>query len=356
MIKTLRITTIFVAVLAAVFFVSIAIFGFRSDPEIERFLNTPSAVEKFRQAKGTERAKESSRVSPLVKQAESFAKIINPPPKPQRTPTIKQPVERKPPAISVKFDLIGTSVYESDPKKSLALIDQPGKGLRWVRQSSNVGHLVLEQINDGLVVVRDGQRTFELTPKREQRRSLLKGQNSDKTGSIPTKPWDSKPSLPPLGGTRAGISNAKITSAPAMPTPEEQAEILKQQIVMEKLFKDMGDISEKSQSSDMSDSEFEEAQEKAGALLLEKLISELQATHVSSEEADKLGDLGKELEQAPEQLSDPDKADEEKLTEPAHPTKARSRPAPKKDETRDAQQRKTEMDARKRRLLRRLKK
>lgn len=46
---------------------------------------------------------------------------------------------------------------------SLALIDEPGKGQHWVKQSREVGHLRIERIREGLVIVKSGKETFELT-------------------------------------------------------------------------------------------------------------------------------------------------------------------------------------------------
>jgi hypothetical protein len=82
--------------------------------------------------------------------------------------------EFRPKSVSAKFKLVGTSRHESQPEMSLALIDEPGKGLHWVRPSSKVGHLIIEQVRDGVVVVRDGASTFELVAERRERKSLIK--------------------------------------------------------------------------------------------------------------------------------------------------------------------------------------
>jgi hypothetical protein len=90
--------------------------------------------------------------------------------------------------VAAKFKLVGTSRYALHPELSLALIDEPGKGLYWVRQFSKVGHLIIEQVKDGLVVVRDGKNTFELVAERPEKRSLLKANSSSGgriTGSKP---------------------------------------------------------------------------------------------------------------------------------------------------------------------------
>jgi hypothetical protein len=131
--------------------------------------------------KGQKSTGAESQVSPLVKEAEAFALYLDPP-KPKAPPR-RAPRERSAPrpsaAVSAKFNLVGTSYYALRPELSLALIDEPGKGLHWVRQSNKVGHLIIETIQDGIVVVRDGQRTFELEVERPKKRSLVKGSISD---------------------------------------------------------------------------------------------------------------------------------------------------------------------------------
>src|SRR4030066_11509 len=161
MIKTLRITSIIAVLLAIVFFVVPAVFGFRGDKQIEQFLNSAGAIEGFSQAKGEKGGDSQREISPLVKQAEAFALYLNPPPKPSPAPSgsVARSEPRPMGPVAAKFKLIGTSRHVLQPELSLALIDEPGKGLCWVRQSSKVGYLIIEQIRDGLVVVRDGQST-----------------------------------------------------------------------------------------------------------------------------------------------------------------------------------------------------
>ncbi len=172
MVNTLKITTIITAVLAVVFLMFSVSFGLRTDPEIERFLEMPGAIEKFKTGSAA-KAEKQDQHSPLMKQAEAFALRIQPPkPKITRKPTrtIARPTTVKP-----KFTLIGTSIYLLDPLRSLALIDEPGKGLHWVKKADNVGHLTIEQINDGHILVRDGQRTETLYAIRPEKKSLIKG-------------------------------------------------------------------------------------------------------------------------------------------------------------------------------------
>jgi hypothetical protein len=186
MIRTLRITSIIAAILATVLLVLPAVYGVRSDPQIEEFLQTPGAVDKFAAARGQSAAagRDESQVSPLVKQAADFARYLNPPPPPPPTPPPEVAADVPEPApsapVSVKFDLVGTSYYASHPELSLALIDEPGKGLHWVRQASSIAHLTIEKVSDGSITVRDGQMTSEMTVKVDERwRGLVKGAASE---------------------------------------------------------------------------------------------------------------------------------------------------------------------------------
>jgi len=207
MLKTLRITSVLVVVLAVVFFVLPAVFGVRGDEGSEQFLSFPSAIEKFNEAKGEKIAESDSQVSPLVKEAEAFGLYLNPPkPKaPPRRPARERggSAPRPPAPVSAKFSLIGTSYYALRPELSLALIDEPGEGFHWVRQSSEVGHLIIEEIGDGLVVVRDGQRTFELEVERPKKRSLVKGSISD------VRITSSEP--PPMSGDEEEVFGKRLT-------------------------------------------------------------------------------------------------------------------------------------------------
>ena len=277
MIKTLRITSFVAVILAVVFFVFPVIFGVRGDEQVEQFLSSPGVIEKFSKAKGDKDRRSESQISPLVKEAQAFALYLNPPPK----KTEPRPIRKKttPPRpqgpVSPKFELIGVSYYASHPELSLALIDEPGKGTRWVRQSSRVGHLIIEQVKDGLVVVRDGERTFELEPKRREERSLvIKGSSSGQTGSKST----------PMPSTGADAA-VKSDKAPRQLGAEAEEEIasLKKTINGLKAIKADADI--------------------------EEFVSDLEAEimRISAEEAKRLNDLGKELKDIQQ---DPNRADD----------------------------------------------
>lgn len=276
MIKTLRITSVAAAILAALFLISLVVFGTRSNKQVQQFLSSESVIEKFNKTEGKAN-KSTSQISPLVTEAKKFAKYLNPPPKPEPA---KPPVARKPsipsispPKSSAKFTLIGTSYYASQPNRSLAFIDEPGKGTRWVSQSSNVGHLTIEQVKDGIVVVRDGGRTFELSVPENRQRSLVEG----------TSP--AAKTTTPLTTT---LESTPTTSTPAAPPNAEEIERIK---------KLMESLSERVKSPDNIDSE------EVG-----EIMSNIGSMRISPGEAERLKELPKELDdtqQNPNQPNNP---------------------------------------------------
>ena len=308
MIKTLRITSIIAVVLAVGLFVFPAVFGVRSNEQTEQFLNSAGATEKFNQAKGQKSTKSESQISPLVKQAEAFALYLNPPAKPpKRAAEPRKPTAtRKPQRVSAKFKLIGTSCYTSHPELSLALIDEPGKGSRWVRQSSKLGHLIIEQIRDGKVVVRDGKRTFELRAKRPKKTSLLKHPSPDATGSKSILPASDKaesvvtsskpPELSaeeaaPLPPPALPKADSRITSSkPPKPPELSDEEIAQIAAARERMLRELDDMLAETKFK----ADLEHNPEKATAAR-KKLVPDLEAMRISVEEAKKLGDLGEKL-------------------------------------------------------------
>jgi len=191
MIKTLRITSIIAAIAATGLLVLPAVYGVRSNPKIEEFLKSPGVVEKFTSTKGQQASKDQSQNSPLVKEATIMGNIINPPPPPKPAPSTQpgssQPAPPAP--IAVKFDLVATSYFASHPEQSFVLIDEPGKGPHWVKQGSTIGHLTIETVKDGSIVLRDGQKTSEMAIKvQEPWRKLLKNPPASTRSTQPEEP------------------------------------------------------------------------------------------------------------------------------------------------------------------------
>jgi len=289
MIKTLRITSVVAAILAGIFFVFPVVFGVRGDEQMEAFLGSAGVVEQFEKTRGSQTRQSQSRQSPLVKQAETFALYLNPvkPTTPNTSIRSKATVIAREPAVTPRFPVIGTSVCESRPEMSLALIDEPGKGLRWVRQSAKVGHLKIEQIKDGVVVVRGAKGTFDLVVQQKPEKNFL--EEAPPVSAVTTGQTGSRPVLPALNRTSSGPTATRpaTQSRPPQPvrSPEEDARL--QELVSR--LKDLrrGYDSDKTDSGPSDDER---------AALTEKLISNFRASRVSDEEAKRLDNFGKKLE------------------------------------------------------------
>jgi len=300
MIKTLRITSIIAVVLAVVFFVLPAVFGVRGDEQIEQFLHSAGVIEKFNEARG-DRVKDSRHeVSPLVKQAEAFALYLNPPPKPKTESLASRSKPRPKGPVSPKFKLIGTSLYALHPELSLALIDEPGKGLRWLRQSSKVGHLIIEQVKDGLVVVRDGEKTFELVAERPEKRSLLKGDGDSSSG--------------------ARVTGSKLPEMSA----EEKAALMKEaEAAREKALAEvdamLAELEAAQAGFEVGETDSDPMAERITAARKRRRVSDLETMRISAEEAEKLGRLGrrlKDVQWVPNQIEDDGTESDANLNEP----------------------------------------
>jgi hypothetical protein len=295
MIKTLRITSIIVAVLAIVSFALPAAFGFRGDKQIEQFLNSAGVIEGFKEAKGEKSGDSQGEVSPLVKQAEAFALYLNPPPKlaPAPSASVAKSEPRPEGPVAAKFKLVGTSRHMLQPELSLALIDEPGKGLYWVRQSSKVGHLIVEQIRDGVVVIRDGQSTFELVAERPEKRSLLKTKTSSDgrtAGGLP--PETAALAAQAVGGeVQISAGEKEMTEADIKKTIAELDAMQAEEDAADEVAKASIQVSE----TDSNSKAPALTAQAAAAAARKKSISDLENMRISAKEARGLGRLGRRL-------------------------------------------------------------
>lgn len=291
MIKSLRITILIAAILASGFLVFSAVAGKSSDKQADELLNAQSLIEKFKQNKGKRKQPAQGQTSPLVKQAKAFALYLNPPPpKPKAKPKSSPKAARskptpKPKQVSAKFELIATSFNSQRPELSLALIDEPGKGMRWVRQFGEVGHLSIDEVKDGVIVVKDGKKTFELASKRPTKVNLLKTSNGAQAAPKPVSsvvvPKPVSAAKDPVRKTRKVVNNAEPVLKIETPEPSEEETMESLKNFMEKLEADQD-----AEDEDKIDSE-----------QLKMMMDDMQADRVSSEEAQMLDELGKELKE-----------------------------------------------------------
>ncbi len=295
MIKTLRIISVATAVLAVAVVFCAAAFGADSDAQIKKYLDSPDAIEEFKKTSRNKSKTTESEVSPLVKAAQAFALYLNPPAAPASKSRKKtkagrpKAVPRPSAPVSAKFNLIGTSYHPTRPEMSLALIDQSGKGFRWVRQSARIGHLIIEKIKDGVVVIRDGQKTQELVPSRPVRRSLIKGKGAPVSGKT-----DFKAALKALSIAETGIESAGEPEPMPVgsPRPSRQVSQVDEEkaALMNKFVENLRAM--KAAGSDDFNSQLNDEKSQA---LIDKIMSDLRTSRVSPEEAGKLQRLGKEL-------------------------------------------------------------
>lgn len=192
MAKTLRITTFFIAVVALGFIIFIAAKGIASDKGFEKFLSAQGVAEQLQAGSVGKKAPDVEQDTPLIRQAKAFALRINPPPPPEpvRTEPAPQEAPRPKVEVSAKFTLVGTSYHTGDENNSWALINEVGKGWHWVRQGEKIGYLIIEKIGDGVVLIRDGSNTYELTAERQQKPDYVKSF----TGTLEKTviPWQGK--------------------------------------------------------------------------------------------------------------------------------------------------------------------
>lgn len=306
MVSTLRITSIAVFLLAAVVVILVAGpsslvpnllagFALRSDPEIERILNEPSRVDQWIAANGDKAASAQDTTPALVREAESFKNIIDPPPPApvsnagkQDSGTSRRPPVVKPVPSSARFDLVGTTVSADH---SFAYIRLQDKTYQWARQGDAIGHLTIKEIKKGSIICWDGHAEVEMT-----------------TESVPETA-----SLLEVGGpsvTQAGVdpvrvspASGRITGRPvARPWTPGQSPIVGNDGMDEQNREalDLVDQIRELRQSDASapDADLSPEDRKAA---VERLIAEYkESSRVSPEEAERVEDLGRELNESSE--------------------------------------------------------
>jgi hypothetical protein len=282
MIKTLRITSVVAAILAGIFFVFPVVYGVRSDKHVDEFLKLPSVKEKFENAADNKAKAVESRTSPLVEQAEAFASYLNPlkPAVQKPSMTARTTIDSKL-SVTPKFRVFATSVCATNPQLSLALIDEPGKGRYWVRQSDKVGHLLVDQVKDGFVVIHGSEQTFQLKLEEKSETAPLKIPltPSLRRGQIPPT------SIPAVSGKTAGSVRRTTNIA-----PKPRANVVNDEKMGEFVNK-LKDL-QKSSDSDQTESALSKEEREAR---IQELISKFKATRVGAEESKKLGNMGEEL-------------------------------------------------------------
>jgi hypothetical protein len=225
MVKTLKITTITVAVFALALIIFIAAKGIASDKDIEKFLKAPGIAAQMQESSTGTKVVATDQETPLLKQSKAFALRINPPPPPAPPPadvqSSSEPVRPKV-DVSAKFTLVGTSYYTGDEANSWALINEVGKGWHWVRQGEKIGHLTVEKIADGIVLIRDGKQTYDLTAERKQKPDYVKSYTGPADSNKTTAPWQTVETPAALQESKEQNPVPNTENAQDAPPPEPE--------------------------------------------------------------------------------------------------------------------------------------
>ena len=270
-------------------------------------LKLPGVVEQFKSSHTVD-SSNADKQAPLVTQAERLGRIFDPPPPPAPPKSSKpvmappRPAVSRPAAVSAKFDLVGTSYYAANPEKSYALLDMPAKGVEWVKQGTEIGHLVLEQILDGKIIVSDGSRTFEMAVPVKPQPSLIKGEQGSETvaatdvAPVPVTPSRPTPSTPPNRTRPFRTSSTRSKPTPASSNPPSRPIPAGQGFDQEsfELMKEFAARMENMQQSGQPANAREESARMTKELF-EKLSERTKASRVTEQEAQKLERLGREL-------------------------------------------------------------
>ncbi len=104
--------------------------------------------------------------SPLVVQAEAFARHLAGPEEPVPSPVAAPPAESTlaAPAPPMGLTLHATSFYPDQPRRSMALISMtsaPQEEPRWVKEGARIDVFLVHEIRPSLIVYRQGDQLHE---------------------------------------------------------------------------------------------------------------------------------------------------------------------------------------------------
>ena len=297
MIRTLRVTSVVAGLLAVGLLAFFSVYGVKGDQEVDRMVTAPTVIEQLK-----DKPAASTRASPtsvLDDLAKAFARTVNPPRQTGSDPN-GGPIPPRPqlPKPSAKFRLIATSYNPADPNLSLAFIDLSTADRRqfWARVGHSIEHYKIMEIRDGSILYGDGQRTQEIAvEERPARVSLLE------TG----EPRPTQDPASTAGGTTAGAPTPSVKSPMARPATLRNGRLPYRASLgdtgairpqSEKDIQAVERMVENLRSRDANEGPLSQEQQKVRQEAMEKLVSYIQAARMSQQEANSLGDLGRQLD------------------------------------------------------------
>jgi hypothetical protein len=81
------------------------------------------------------------------------------------------------PEITPKFKLLATCYNRTKPEESLALVSEPGRDPRWIEKGEPLGHFIIESIDPGLIVYRQGDKFHEMKVETKKSFQLAQAPN-----------------------------------------------------------------------------------------------------------------------------------------------------------------------------------
>jgi hypothetical protein len=198
---------------------------------------------------------------------------------------------------------------------SLALIDEPGTGRHWVREGAMVGHVTVERIMDGVVTARGGQQTYEVAVPMKEQTSLVVGAGpvssavSEPTIAEPAPVSDSaeipapvvaQPDItaskaPPVSDAETAALAALVDKLKAVQSGAAEGEAASSQdpnahaALMEQFI---SALSSRRSEAENVDSPHEGQQDQTPVV---EPVTEPEGARIGPKEAERLGDLGREL-------------------------------------------------------------
>ncbi len=121
--------------------------------------------------------------SPLLEEAETLARYLDPPKPPPRQETslptvgpapVSAPAVPRPPSPAPQFRILAISYYRSNPEKSLAMIWDATKGGYWIKKGDRLGHFIVERIEKEAILYRDGDQLRQMAVAVKQSVPLAK--------------------------------------------------------------------------------------------------------------------------------------------------------------------------------------
>lgn len=167
-----------------------------------------------------------------------------------------------------------------------------------------MGHLLIEQVQDGSIVVKDRQQTVTLVAERTPKKSLIKGETTSTT-TLPGASASITSSVSGAGQSVVSVVEKKTTAFPVdrrRLSPADNTE----QDSNAALANFINQLKAEQTGAGTGEGGSSEAEKAA----LKEAIADLEAMRITTEEANRLDDLGKKLKQV---QSDPNRAGNSKV-------------------------------------------